>query len=172
VKKWWPILICVLLGLAVVAPAAAENGRGAVKVLGDGPDQLNIGLGFFDFDGRSDSPAAGRIEWRFGRKKYYLGPVLGILVNDDGGLFAFGGLHLDIAWRQLVFTPFSSLGAYHQGEGKDLGGALQFRSAFEVAWQHAGGGRIGVQIGHTSNANLYHSNAGENDIFLTLTHPF
>ncbi len=170
-KKWLTILLCVLLGLAVVAPAAAENRRRAVEVLGDGPDQLNIGLGFFNYDG-GHSQAAGRIEWRFGRKKYYLGPVLGILANDDGGVFGYGGLHLDIAWRQFVFTPSSSIGAYHQGEGKDLGGAVQFRSTIEVAWRHAGGMSIGIQLGHTSNANLYPSNAGENDIFLTLAYPF
>ncbi len=168
-KQLLPILIFLgALAAGMPSPASAA----APTVLGDAPGRMNVGVGYFNIGNGGDSPAAARIEWRFGKKKFRLGPLLGLLADIDEGLMAYGGVYLDIAWRQLVLTPMTSIGAWHMGESKDLGGTLQFRSALELAWQAAVGVRLGVQIGHISDANLHLSNPGENDLLLTFAIPF
>ncbi|MEX0430694.1 acyloxyacyl hydrolase [Spiribacter insolitus] len=48
----------------------------------------------------------------------------------------------------------------HDGNGKDLGGPLQFTSHVGVAWAPRGGLILGLRLQHTSNARFYNSNPG------------
>lgn len=48
----------------------------------------------------------------------------------------------------------------HDGNGKDLGGPLQFTSHAGLAWAPAGGLVIGLRVQHTSNSRIYDSNPG------------
>jgi hypothetical protein len=47
-----------------------------------------------------------------GRKIYHLGPVVGLLANDEGGIFGYGGVYADVrlgssGWR---LTPEVRIG--------------------------------------------------------------
>ncbi len=170
------LLIGGLLAAMTIGPPAACGADaplgGPVEVLGDSADLLSIGLGGFNIDNGRSSPA-GRLEWRFGRKLFFVGPALGVLANLDGGVFGYGGLYADVLFfRRLVFTPLLAAGGYHEGGSKDLGGTFQFRSALELAWRRDDGIRVGVQYAHISNANIYDRNPGEEDLFLTFAFPF
>ena len=91
--------------------------------------------------------------------------VLGVWSGDhrDTAVAAIG----PAIERRLAGAPVRlSLGlqpaliSRHDGNGKDLGGPLQFTSHIGVAWVPAGGLVLGLRLQHTSNARFYNSNPG------------
>jgi hypothetical protein len=96
---------------------------------------------------------------------------MGVMANTDGGVFGYGGIYADIKYRNLVATPFFTVGGYHQGGSKDLGGTFQFRSGMTFAYQFNRGSRLGVRFAHISNASIYDNNPGENEVLLTYAIP-
>lgn len=156
---------------------AAEDGPetgyqlGPVTVLGDDTGVVTLGLGQYDV---SDdfSAFAGSVEYRLGEKILNaIGPAVGFIGNVDGGLMGYVGLYADFAVGSWVATPMLGAGGYRQGESRDLGGTFQFRQTLDVAYRFNNGARIGARIGHISNANLRESNAGTNDVAVTVALP-
>lgn len=67
--------------------------------------------------------------------------------------------------QDLLRGPFfieTSLmpGLYAKGDGPDLGGALQFRSAFGAGYEFDNGGTVTVLYDHRSNADTQNLNPG------------
>ena len=56
-------------------------------------------------------------------------------------------------------------------KGKQLGGTLQFRSAVEFAFCFDDRSRLGLQIGHLSNAGIYSENPGTEFVVLNFSVP-
>ena len=63
--------------------------------------------------------------------------------------------------------PEVGVGAYEQGEGRNLGGSLEFRSGLEATYRANDAVRIGVGFYHLSNAGLHAVNPGVNSLVLT-----
>ena len=61
---------------------------GPLALHGNEPDALTLGLGAFDI-GQSHTSAAANLEYRFGRKLYFVGPSYGLVGNMDGGLLGY-----------------------------------------------------------------------------------
>ena len=168
----------MLAGITAGAPAAAANGPapepllefGPVALLDSGEDILTIGLGAYEAVDQNTS-FAGSLEYRFGRKLFGIGPALGLIANVDGGLYGYFALYADLAIGPLVITPALGVGGSRTGESVDLGGTFAFREQLEVAWRFAQGYRLGVRIGHISNANIYEANPGEEDVMVTFGLP-
>jgi len=90
-------------------------------------------------------------------------PTYGLSLTDEGSAW-FG-----IGWKwssQYVFdSPFfveTSLmpGIHAHREGPDLGGNLQFRSAFGVGYEFDNGNKMTVTYDHRSNADTQPRNPG------------
>lgn len=155
-------------------PQSVSFNVGGVEFLGSGPNYIDFGLGAFDVneEGNGEIAVAGRLELRFGRKLYFIGPVAGILGTSDGGIFGYGGFYADIRFKSFVLTPLLAVGGYRQGSGKDLGGVFEFRESITLAYQFDGGSRLGLQVAHMSNAGIYDRNPGQEDVFVTYAVPF
>ena len=94
---------------------------------------------------------------------------------------AFGGMATEhdtyYGWAGgAVFIPLAAhwglvpelgVGVYEQGDGKDLGGSLEFRSGIEVTYRANDSIRVGVGFYHLSNAGLHEVNPGLNSLVLT-----
>jgi lipid A 3-O-deacylase len=177
--SWRPLGRMVLaFGLCLAAAgragAAEDLQLGPLTVMGDSAHYLEIGIGVFDALDHSDAETAGvaRIELRGGDKLWFIGPALGLLATLDEAVLGYGGLYADIAIGPVVATPMLAVGGYAKGEGKDLGGVLQFRSSITLAYEFQGGIRLGAQFAHTSNAGLEEPNPGEEEVYLTVAWPF
>lgn len=146
---------------------------GAVEFLGTGPGYIDVAAGVFDVlsEGSGARSAAGRVEFRWGEKMLFLGPVIGLMVNTDGGLFGYGGIYSDIKYGSFVLTPVVAAGGYHQGGSKDLGGVFQFRVGVGLSYQLEGESRIGIRLDHISNARTHDINPGEEEVLLTYSIP-
>ena len=94
-----------------------------------------------------------------------------MLANTDGGVFGYGGVYIDLTWGDIVITPLVGLGGYAEGDSKDLGGVFQFLASGTVAYVFPNGSRLGVRLGHLSNAGIHDDNPGEEDLMLTYSLP-
>jgi hypothetical protein len=70
--------------------------------------------GCFDIQGdRGARPrAVGQIEFRYGKKLFYIGPAIGILATTKGAVFCYGGIYADFRFGRFVVTPLGAIGGY------------------------------------------------------------
>jgi hypothetical protein len=173
-----PALALALL-CSIGADGAAAQTRGAprdlgpVQLAGDDASYLDLAAGTFGTGPGHVAPnaAEGRVELRYGKKVFHLGPALGLLGNSQGGVFGYAGIYADLRFGDVVITPLAGAGGYHRGRGEDLGGTFEFRLSLAAAYALAGGARLGLQYGHISNANSHRINPGENELLVTYAFP-
>ena len=99
-------------------------------------------------------------------------PFTGVMATTDSATYGYAGLRaeLDLA-PQWQIVPAFAAGGYSDGDGKDLGHAVEFRSALEVNYQLNTGGRIGGSLYHLSNAGLDEQNPGTEVFTFHYSHP-
>ena len=156
-----------------------------------GYDVFGIGIYDVKFDGSSSNSATDiRFERRFDNTLvdigpeednfFYLKPFVGIEVTTDSALYVLGGIYLEDNLGKLLtgnqnkwnFTPSFGLGYYDDGDGKKLGNKLEFRTTLEMSYQLKNDDRIGISLGHISNANIGNKNPGVEIISLSYQKPF
>lgn len=161
-RSLWHLPLVLALALWA-SPAAAEA---------DDPGFLVLALGGFDVNDDHTGGEA-RLEYRAGRRFWLFKPFLGVLANDDGGLYGYAGVLVDLYWGRRVVTTFSfAPGAYHRGNGKELGATLEFRSQAEIAYRFDDRSRLGIAISHLSNAGIGDDNPGTESLILSYALPF
>ncbi len=155
---------------------------------------LNVfGIGVFDvkFDGSNTQQSTDfRYEHRFGNTLFDIGPeednffflkpFLGVEYTSDSAYYLLSGIYLDDNFGQLVsgeksklnFTPSFGAGYYNDGSGKKLGHEIQFRTTIEFSYTLDNNNRIGLSLGHISNANLGDKNPGAEIISLSYQVPY
>lgn len=95
-------------------------------------------------------------------------PTVGGLATEDGSLYIYGGLRFDVPLgEKWLVTPHWGTGLYYANEGRDLGGALEFRSGIELTRRIGERSRVGVLLYHLSNASFYRFNPGTESLVLT-----
>jgi hypothetical protein len=118
---------------------------GPVQVAGDEASYLDLGAGAFNIHADHHAPTAaeGRVEFRYGKKLFYIGPALGVLANRQGGVFGYGGVYADLRLGPVVITPLGAIGGYRRGGSEELGGAFQFRLSVTMSYELGNRSRIG-----------------------------
>ena len=135
------------------------------------PDFIVVGIGGFDVN---DNETAGQFEVqaRFQKRIWLFKPQVGAFVTTKSGFYLYAGGSMDLFFgRRYVASPGFAIGTYGKGDGKKLGGILEFRSSFEIAYRLNNRGRVGIQIGHLSNASLYDENPGAEFAILNYSMP-
>ena len=159
----------ILIGsLPVFNTAMADSD---IRYKNTDPDYITWGAGGFDVN---DDETAGQFEVqaRFNTSLWIFKPQVGMFVTGKYAAYAYVGLLVDAFIRErFVVSPSFSIGASHEGEGKQLGGTLQFRSAVEFSFCFDDRSRLGLQIGHLSNAGIYSENPGTEFIVLNFSVP-
>jgi len=154
------------LGLALVA-ALALGAAASSPARADDPGFLTFGVGAFDFLESETRAVQFEVQYRSGYKLWLFQPMLGASGTTDGSAYGYAGLSLDIFFgNRVVLRPSLAAGLYYDGNGKDLGGAVQFRSAAELAYRFDDRSRLGLEISHRSNASLNERNPGEETLML------
>jgi hypothetical protein len=168
-------ILAVLAGFALagLAPAAQadEPHLSGVTIGIQETDFLTLGAGGFDVND-DETSGAFRAEYRSNIQLWIFEPIAGALANTDGGVFGYGGFQTDIyIGRRFVITPQATIGAYHEGSSKDLGGVFQFRTGGEIAYRFGNRARLGISFHHISNAGIYDDNPGTENLLLTFSIP-
>jgi hypothetical protein len=151
---------------------ALSAGQASAQVLRtDEPDFLVVGAGGFDIN--DDMTAAEfDAQFRLNTRLWIFRPQVGLFATTDSAFYAYAGIYSDFhLGDSVVLSPSISVGGFHEGDGKDLGGAIEFRSAIELAYKFENQSRLGLQFGHLSNASIYDSNPGEEFLILNYSIP-
>ena len=168
-RRFSRIAAAALLAAGMIAPGTAGAQQADRK---DDPDFVTAGAGVFDFNDNRTS-GMGALEYRSDKKFLFLKPFAGINVNFDYGGMVYAGVLMDIyLGRRLVVTPNFAPGFYWEGDGKDLGYPLEFRSGIEVSYRFDNRSRLGIAVHHISNASISDNNPGTETVMLVYSHPF
>ena len=154
-------VVSIIVAVTVIGLAAASAARA------DDPAFLAVSVGGFDVN---DNESAGefRIEYRSDRRYFFLKPMIGAMLNTDGGVYGYGGINLDVfLGRRWVVMPNFAVGGYRRGSSKDLGSVIEFRSGLEIAYRFDDRSRLGVAFQHISNVSIDDNNPGTESLVLT-----
>ena len=162
VGRFFAVLFFSILGTGLDEKCNAGEGEPIPreKIAALDPDFIVFGLGGFDVN---DNEKAGQFEVqaRFQKRIWFFNPQVGAFFTSKSSFYAYGGGIMDwFLGSSYVMSPSFSVGYYQKGDGKELGGELEFRSALEIAYRLPNRARIGLQVGHLSNASVYDANPG------------
>ena len=162
-----PVLLALLGSLAapaVFACSAASEDEAPHRADESG---LRVSTGVIDF-GKDYETAEVGIEHRF-RTDWCrgLGPNVGAFLTADGSFYVYAGADQRInIGRSWFVDSITSIGFYEAGDGKDIGGALEFRSGIAVGRRLRDGSRLSFGFFHLSNTSYYRRNPGVNSLLL------
>jgi hypothetical protein len=150
ITKIW-VLAAFAVAAAIMAPPASAQE----------PSFLSVGAGWYDFNDDQDAIDL-RVEYRSGHKIFgRVKPWIGLEVTSDVAAYGVGGILADIFFgRRIVLTPSFGVGVYTDGDGKDLGSAVEFRSQLELGYRFDDRSRLALAVSHISNAHLTEQNPG------------
>ena len=133
----------------------------AQVALNETPAVISGGVGWYDFVQQDNEAGDFRLEYRHGDDFFWLKPWGGLEVNWDGSVWGGAGVLVDITFFDtVVLTGSFAPGLWAQGDGKDLGHVVEFRSQVELGYQFANQSRLSLAFSHISNANLDSTNPG------------
>ena len=146
------ILRKILVGTLLAAPLPAAA---------DDPDFLTLAAGYYDIYQKKHEAAEFRAEYRSDRKIWIFKPFVGVMGTTDSAFYGYGGVLVDVYFgRRWVLTPSFAAGYYEEGDGRDLGYELEFRSSIELSYRFDNRTRLGLSFYHLSNANIGDFNPG------------
>ena len=153
--------LCLIILLSATKLIAAEE-------IKDNTHQLNFFTGNFDFSDHKQSA------YLFGfqhqdenlNRDTFLGnvsPITGGFVTENSAAYIYTGIEWNVDMgEKMSFTPSFAPGLYHEGDGKDLGHVLEFKSEVQLSYASSDKTSFGVSYNHVSNASLGDKNPGAN----------
>tara|TARA_Y100000992_G_scaffold155782_1_gene104100 strand:+ start:4667 stop:5176 length:510 start_codon:yes stop_codon:yes gene_type:complete len=140
-------------------------------------DQFNFFVGNFDFS--DDKQKAGLLGFQHQNENLsrntFLGnisPITGGFVTANSAAYLYTGVEWNVDVGGLIFTPSFAPGLYHEGEGKDLGHILEFKSEVQLSYAPSESTNFGLSYNHVSNASLGDKNPGANSYMFNFLKKF
>ena len=91
-----------------------------------------------------------------------ISPITGGFVTENSAVYIYTGFEWNVDMGALKFTPSFTPGLYHEGDGKDLGHVIEFKSELQFSYSISENSNLGVSYNHVSNASIGDKNPGAN----------
>ena len=91
-----------------------------------------------------------------------LSPVTGAMITADNAAYFYTGIQAQYKIGKINLTPSFTPGLYEQGDGKDLGHIIEFKSELQFSLDMSKSSELGFSYNHISNASLGDKNPGAN----------
>tara|TARA_X000000368_G_C22934706_1_gene669353 strand:+ start:411 stop:923 length:513 start_codon:yes stop_codon:yes gene_type:complete len=158
IKKFIIILLFTVLPFSL----NAED-----KLLNDQNTEFTVYTGMFDFsdDGKRSTLVGFQHQNENLNRNTFLGnlsPITGALITADNAGYIYTGIQAQYKIGALNFTPSFTPGLYHEGNGKDLGHLIEFKSELQISLDLTKTSELGFSYNHLSNASLGEKNPGAN----------
>ena len=129
--------------------------------------EFNVYSGMFDFsdDGKRSTLIGFQHQNENLNRDTFLGnlsPITGALITADNAGYIYTGVQAQYKIGILNITPSFTPGLYHEGDGKDLGHMLEFKSEVQLSFDLSKNTEFGLSYNHLSNASLGDKNPGAN----------
>tara|TARA_B100001109_G_C18730626_1_gene411755 strand:+ start:286 stop:795 length:510 start_codon:yes stop_codon:yes gene_type:complete len=139
--------------------------------------EFNVFTGMFDFsdDGkRSTLIGVQHQNENLNRDTFFgnLSPITGALITADNASYFYTGVQAQYKLGSLNITPSFAPGYYNEGNGKDLGHILEFKSEVQLSLDLSKSSQFGFSYNHLSNASLGDKNPGANSYMFNFLQKF
>ena len=140
----------------------------AAEEIKNNENQLNFFTGNFDFSDEKQSAYLVGFQHQDEslNRDTFLGnvsPITGGFVTGNSAAYVYTGIEWNVDMgNKILFTPSFAPGLYHEGDGKDLGHVLEFKSEVQLSYATSDKSSFGVSYNHVSNASLGDKNPGAN----------
>ena len=136
-------------------------------IVNDNDHEWNFYSGMFDFsdDGKRASLFGIQHQNENLTRQSFLGtisPVTGFMITADSATYAYTGIQAQYKIGKLNIIPSFTPGLYGEGEGKDLGHIIEFKSEVQLSLDIFSNSELGFSYNHISNASLGDKNPGAN----------
>lgn len=130
-------------------------------------------VGYIGVLDKGEEDAFVSLEYRFATNWHGIRPWVGAFVVDSSSTwFVGGGFMYEVRYEQ--FSVAVGTGPFYHEAGRnfpDLGYDLEFYSFIEASYEFTNGPRLGVRLGHFSNAGLSDHNPGTETLAAVFTFP-
>ena len=154
----------IVLAFLLITPYAVNS---AENVLNQSNKVFSVYSGMFDFsdDGKRSTLIGIQHQNENLNRDTFLGnlsPITGALITADNAGYIYTGIQAQYKIGNLYITPSFTPGLYHEGDGKDLGHILEFKSEVQISLDIFKDSELGFSYNHISNASLGDKNPGAN----------
>ena len=139
--------------------------------------ELNFYTGMFDFSDDGQRAALFGFEHQNENliRDSFLGkisPVTGFMLTENNAAYAYTGIQAQYNLGKLKVLPSLTPGLYGQGNGKDLGHIIEFKSEIQFSLDISSNSELGFSYNHISNASLGDKNPGANSYMFNFISKF
>ena len=157
-RKFIINLLFILLSFSSIAEERVSNNQNT---------ELSFFTGTFDLsdDGKKSTLIGFQHQnENLNRDTFFgnLSPITGGLITADNAGYFYTGVQAQYKIGGLNFTPSFTPGLYHEGDGKDLGHVIEFKTELQISLNTSGNSQFGFSYNHISNASLGDKNPGAN----------
>ena len=99
-------------------------------------------------------------------------PITGGFITGNNSMYLYTGVEGQYNFGPLKILPSFSPGYYEKGNGKDLGGVLEFKSEIKLGFDIFENSKIGYSYSHISNNNWGETNPGTDNQQITFSKNF
>ena len=133
----------------------------------DSDHQYNFYIGNFDFSDDKQSAILFGLQHQNEtlERNTFIGnisPITGGFITENSAAYIYSGIEWNFDMGSFDFTPSFAPGLYHEGDGKDLGHVLEFKTEVQLSYAVSDGTSFGMSYNHVSNASLGDKNPGAN----------
>ena len=160
--KKFIIIFTLIAVFALILPVNSEENNNAFN-----EHEINFYTGMFDFS--DDGQRAGLFGMQHQNENLtrnsFLGtlsPITGFMITENNAGYVYTGVQAQYSIGKLNITPSFSPGLYGEGDGKDLGHVLEFKSELQLSLDLFSNSELGFSYNHISNASLGEKNPGAN----------
>ena len=166
------ILITFLCNVLFITYLFAEE-----KIVNEKNSEINVYSGMFDFsdDGAKSTLFGFQHQNEELKRNSFLGtlsPITGGMLTADNAVYLYTGVQADYDIGLLKLTPSFTPGIYNQGNGKDLGHIIEFKSEIRLSMDLSKNSMFGMSYNHISNASLGSKNPGANSYMFNFLKKF
>ena len=167
IKKIYLLVAYFFLSFSVIADEVKQENN----------TELSFYTGMFDFsdDGKRATLVGFQHQNEELNRDTFLGnlsPITGAMITADNATYFYTGIQAQYKIGALNFTPSFTPGYYNEGDGKDLGHVLEFKSEVQFSYAASNNTSFGVSYNHVSNASLGDKNPGANSYMFNLLKKF
>ena len=139
--------------------------------------EFNLYTGMFDFsdDGKRATLVGFQHQNEELNRDTFIGnlsPVTGGLITADNASYFYTGVQAQYNLGKLNINPSFTPGLYFEGDGKDLGHVLEFKSEVQISLDVFSNSELGFSYNHISNASLGDKNPGANSYMFNFLKKF
>ena len=99
-------------------------------------------------------------------------PITGAFITANNAFYIYTGVQAEYQLGSFVITPSFAPGYYGEGNGKDLGYPIEFKTEVQMSFDLSDTTHLGMSYNHISNASLGNKNPGANSYMFNFLKQF